>query len=44
MEAFMVIILTLVSSWSWSKLAKYIQEDIDMKKRLNKKNEYNHER
>lgn len=44
MEALIIIILTLVSTWSLSKLGKYLQEDIDMKKRLNKKNEYNHER
>lgn len=33
-----IIILLVVFAWSWSKLAKNLQDDIDRRKRLDEKN------
>lgn len=43
MEALIIIILTLVSTWSLSKLAKYFQKEIDMRNKQNKKRDDYHE-
>lgn len=43
MEAFMIVILTLVSAWSLSKLAKYFQKEIDTRNKQNKKRDDYHE-
>ncbi len=32
-----IILLLIVSAWSWSKISRYLQDDINRKRRLNEK-------